>query len=165
MSGECYSSKLIQISISDTSVEQIESAFKEYKSTDKLKNAFTEFNQFQVIELNKMKDSLFNLSGINFSIKETYSDTSKFTDYLKEKVEKYYRAIPHNPDSYVIPPQFSGVKAQLKYYYKSGLYINYKIDGAMFVPYRKLLIVFTKQSMIASGGDSIHGFMIFQLAN
>ena len=151
--------------VSDSSVVVIETNFKEYKKTELLIKALTELDQFSVVQLNKGKDSLFYSTGMNFSLKETYSDTSKFTDYLLEKVAKYYRVIPHNPDNYVIPPQFSGVKAQLKYYYKSGLYINYKIDRVIFVPYKKLLIVFTKQSITASGGDSMHGFMIFQLAN
>jgi len=64
----------------------------------------------------------------------------------------------------VLSPEFEGIKSELVYFYPEGLYINYEISKAYYFPNSGYLLVFTHQSMLASGNDTMHGFLLFKQA-
>jgi len=69
-----------------------------------------------------------------------------------------------NPSRTVQVPQFENARAQLLYSYGRGLYMNYRIDWACYLPQSKLLVLFTYQPLKAVGLDTMHGFMILRIA-
>ena len=61
------------------------------------------------------------------------------------------------------PPRVNGTDWDLVYYYPSGLYIDYEIREAYYFPGTGYLLLFTHQDMLATGMDTMHGFMILRL--
>ncbi len=155
VSGECYSTKLIQVSLSDTNISYTESNIKHYMKAASFKKSFPEFEQIPQFELTNVDGRFQYYNRVHFSIQEPVVDSTMLAQYFNDGIRKY--PLP------VQMPLLNGVSAKLLYSYSSGLYVNYQITKVIFIPTQKLLIVFTKNSFLASGGDSMHGFMIFSI--
>ena len=153
--GECYQSKLVQISIADTNCFCAESNFEGYGKTQSFRKAFKELHLLPQFELNH-SDGLFRYSQrIDFTIEQADYDNAMLARSFVDGVRKY--PLPINT------PIFSGVKARLLYSYPSGLYVNYAIDRAIFLPTQRLLVVFTKSPYLAVGGDTMQGILVFKI--
>ena len=46
--------------------------------------------------------------------------------------------------------------------YPEGLYVDYQISKAYYFPGSGYILVFTHQPLIASGNDTMHGFLLFK---
>ena len=155
VSGECHSSKLIQISLVDTIISYSESNFAKHQETSSFKKSFAEFEQLPQFELAHTNGWFNYIQRGRFSLKEPVDDTTLLAKYFIDGIRKY----PHP----VIDPLFKGVKSKYLYSYTPGLYIGYKINKAIFLPTKSIVIVFTNHSLFASGGDTMNGFIIYSL--
>jgi hypothetical protein len=153
--GECHYSKLIQIGFSDSLITSIESKVLEYDRTDYFIDSFAESPQISSVELTKVGDNLTPVPQMSFTLKPPGVDSSLLAKNFKDGVRIY-------PSS-IVSPIIAGVHAQRIYQYEAGLYVNYQIDRAYFVPDKNILIVFTKNPLLTTGGDTMNGFMIFLL--
>jgi len=153
--GQCYYSKLIQIAVAETSASMIESNFKQYRNTQQFIESFTAFDQLPFIALPKDDRGYTYLLKPAFAINEPIPDSLMLANSFEDGGRKYPGSIK--------PPVFKMADAKLLFSYTSGLYVNYHIDKVIFVPIHNILIVFTKQPLLHSGGDTMHGFMIFRL--
>ena len=153
--GQCYYSKLIQIAVAETSVSMIESNFKQYRNTQQFVESFTTFDQLPFIALTKDEGGFSYLTKPAFAISEPVPDSLMLAKSFADGARKY-------PGSIKLPA-FKMADAKLLFSYNSGLYVNYHIDKVIFVPIHGILIVFTKHPLLHSGGDTMHGFMIFRL--
>jgi hypothetical protein len=153
--GQCYYSKLIQIAVAETSVSVVESNFKEYKKTAQFVASFTAFNQLSFIALGKVSGGEHDILTLGFEIIEPAPDSIMFAKSFTDGIRLH--------PTIVKLPTFGSTQAKLLYCYNEGLYVNYHIDKAVFVPSYHILIVFTKHPMLGPGGDTMHGFMIFRL--
>lgn len=61
------------------------------------------------------------------------------------------------------PPRVEGSEWDLVYYYPGGLYFNYEIAEAYYFPRARYLLLFTHQDMLATGMDTMHGFIVLRL--
>lgn len=59
-------------------------------------------------------------------------------------------------------PELKGLDGKLLYYHPMGLYFNYQVTKAYLFPVSKLLLVFTRNPRRCTGGDTMHGFLIFR---
>jgi hypothetical protein len=59
-------------------------------------------------------------------------------------------------------PSTEGIDINLIYYFPEGLYVDYTISKAYYFPYPGYILVFTNQSRMASGADTMHGFLLLK---
>ncbi len=161
-SGECDFSRLIQISIKDSSASVIETYFDKYKKTQRVSKSLSEFHLEQFEPLSSDKKTLF-FAKQNWFIEPPHSNDSLFerfsfnANYVTHQwnAEKGFKGM--------VLPNFKKCSSKLLYAYQRGLYINYELDSGYYVPSKNLLIVFTKHPSFGPGGDTMHGFLIFKL--
>lgn len=155
VAGECYSSKLIQVSIYDSLLSYSESNYAKHNNVELFKKSFSEFERLPTVELQKLRGA-FGYSGTGkFRIKEAVDDISVLTKYFNDGIMKYPHPLVH--------PIFEGVQGKYLFSYTPGLYINYRIQKAIYLPTKRILVVFTNHSLLSSGGDSMHGFIIYSI--
>jgi hypothetical protein len=63
----------------------------------------------------------------------------------------------------VMAPEVGNAKARLVYFYPAGLYFDYTISQAYYLPKSGYLVVFTNQKLLAVGLDTMHGFMVLKV--
>ncbi len=153
--GQCHYSKLMQLSYSDTSITSVELKVVEYKQTDDFINSFAQFDKSSAVEISILGDSLTDSPQLSFSLKPPKPDSAVLAKCFRDGVLIYPLSI--------ILPIFSGVQGQLLYQYDACLYVNYQIDRVYFVPAKNILIIFTKNALLKSSGDTMNGFMIFHI--
>ncbi len=153
-------SHLIQVTILDTTSYIHTTFVVKYAEWDWLKQ---EFNNFGGLPFEKLrsKDGIWSDSAGSFRISAPPSDTLEIRKIYQSSYEAQWTA-RHGIEAIRLP-QIQGVMTKLLYYYPVGLYVDYKISDAYYIPSQKLLIVFTHQPHLAAGFDSMHGFLIFRI--
>ena len=160
VSGECHFSRLIQVSVQDSSASVIQTYFANYKETENFPQAFSAFHAQPFAQLKREGDALV-VPGCRIQSPppndSLYNVFSFNADYVPHRwnSEKGMKGI--------ILPTIQSRSARLLYAYPRGLYINYQLDSAFLIPAKNLLIVFTKHPSLGPGSDSMHGFFIFKL--
>lgn len=154
VSGECLWSHLIQVTILDTTF------IVKYAEWDWLKQ---EFNNFGGLPFEKLrsKEGIWSDSAGSFRISAPAPDSVEIRKIYQSSYEAQWTA-RHGMDTIKLP-QIQEVLTKLVYYYPVGLYVDYKISDAYYIPSQKLLIIFTHQPHLAAGFDSMHGFLIFRI--
>jgi hypothetical protein len=60
-------------------------------------------------------------------------------------------------------PSVEGLNVRMVYYYPEGLYIDYTISKVYYFPRSGYVLVFTNQPRLASGLDTMHGFLLLKI--
>jgi hypothetical protein len=162
LSGECESSRLLNIGISGSTASISQTELKEYKNWGNIPELSSLFRKFeeQPLELN-------NKIWENNDLKISPPD---YDSLLAEEFSEHIRRCGSNADSWlkikgndgIILPKIEGIKTEFLFSYKTGLYINYDISEVHYFP-NAFLIVFTNQPQKAVGLDTMHGFLIFKI--
>jgi hypothetical protein len=160
-SGECESSRLIQISINDTSANILSTSFSEYKKRKKFADAFHKLEAEQTEALITKKNTLSY--GKKWSIAKPPPNDSMYQRFGEEALSVPGIWLKANGDQGIIPPVFQNCSATLLYAHPGGCYINYEFDKAYFITKKNLLILFTKHPHRGAGGDTMHGFLVFRV--
>ncbi|MFH1335006.1 MAG: hypothetical protein ABII96_00655 [Candidatus Zixiibacteriota bacterium] len=161
--GECLGSYLIQVSISTEQVVSCSTPLMGYGEWDWLKEGVKHMQRQPLIEL-KEKEGAWYCSTASFQVMSPSADSLMLASFHKASYEgNEGQWISEHGEEAVSLPNFEGVNAKLIYYNKGGLYIGYKISKALFFPHSGFLLVFTIQPLLASGLDTMHGFLIFSL--
>lgn len=162
--GECISSHLLQISIKDSIVSIISNDLKEYKNWERISELNFAFNEYE-------EDSLVEKNGV-WTSKDVIITPPEYDSTLAEEFNEH--VINGGSNAYTwykekgkhgfTLPKIEGIKTELIYQHKRGLYFNYKISEVHYFP-NNYILIFTHQPRIAVGDDSMHGFFIFKIIN
>lgn len=159
--GECYHSELVQITVDEKSASEYRLSFAKYKQTDLFKKAFNELQVEPQLDLAAGQDSLYN-SQEGWSVVSPPKNDSLMARFHALDIQAEQWNSNHGEGG-TISPTFRNCSASLLSSYDRGLYVNYKIKRAHFIPSHRLLIVFTDQPSRGPGLDMMDGFMIFKI--
>ena len=101
------------------------------------------------------KQAMFNLPGYDSSFQ------TRFRSIADGSLENWNRRCVADCAEY---PAFFGATATLVYRHPRGLYKNYKVKSAIYYEHSGWLVLVTDQPMMADGGDSMHGLLVFRIA-
>ena len=162
LSGECDYSRLLNISINDLSVSVSQSGLKDYNNWGNISEISSLFRTYEEQSL-EFKDSIWQ--NKDFKIYTLIYDSllaEEFTEHIRKGGSNAYSWIKIKGNDGIILPEIEGIKTELLFSYKTGLYINYEISEVHYFP-NSYILIFTKQLRKAVGLDTMHGFFIFKI--
>lgn len=162
LSGECLFSKLLNISIDDSIVLFSQTELREYKNWGNIPSLSSLFRIYNEKPLT-VKDNVWKNDDLRI-------EPPEFDSLLAEEFNDHIRQGGSNANSWlnvkgndgIKIPEIDGIKTELLFSYKKGLYINYEISEVHYFP-NDFLLVFTNQPQKAVGLDTMHGFLIFKI--
>lgn len=160
VTGECLSSDLLVLNTAGEQCSAGRIGLKKFGQWKKVREAFGEFARREAVELVE-KDGTFTCKQLELGIKdpaERPSLMAMFEQHVKEGGSGG-RSFNSEVGKFTLPVS-TGRALRKVYMYPAGLYINYTIDRAYYLPGSGRIIVFTKQARTAVGMDTMHGFMI-----
>lgn len=162
LSGECEYSRLLNISIDDSSVSISQSELKEYNNwgtIPKLSSLFRKYEEQSV----EFKDNIWQNKDLKIYT-PVYNPllAEEFNEHIRQGGSNAYSWIKINGKDGIILPEIDGIRTELLFSYKTGLYINYEISEVHYFP-NSYIIIFTNQPLKAVGLDTMHGFFIFKI--
>lgn len=162
VSGECEYSKLLRINIIDSTVSVSQTELKKYKNWGIIPelNSLLRIYEETPLELNdsEWKNEDFKIIAPDYDS----SLSVEFNDHIRKGGSNAYSWIKVKGNDGIKLPEIEGIKTELLYSYKTGLYINYEITDVHYFPSLYVLI-FTHQPRKAVGLDTMHGFLIFKV--
>ena len=163
VNGECVSSHLVQISINNSIASVSSSELKEYKNWGRIPELESKLKTFDE-SLIESKDDAWISKGIKITAPEYDSTLGKeFTKHILSGGGNAITWYKEKGDDYgLLLPKIEGLKTELLYRHKRGLYFNYMISEVHYFP-NDYIIVFTHQPKHAVGDDSMHGFFVFKI--
>lgn len=163
ISGECMLSHLIQISISAGKVSACYTSLMGYGEWSWLKEGVKHLQREPFEELVE-KAGDWNCSTASFQVKPPLSDSEMLNSFQLAAREGYERRwIQDHGLKGISLPVFDGIEAELLHYHEVGLYVDYQISKAYYFPHSRHILLFTHQPHLASGWDTMHGFLIFKI--
>jgi len=162
LSGECDYSRLLNVSVNDSSVSVLHSELKDdnnWRNISELSSLFRTYEE-QSLEI---KDNIWQNKDLKIY-------TPIYDSLLAEEFTEHIRKGGSNANSWIkikgqdgiILPEIEGIKTELIFSYKTGLYINYEISEVHYFP-NSYILIFTNQPRKAVGLDTMHGFFIFKI--
>ena len=162
LSGECQISRLLNISVNDTSGSVSQSELNEYNNWNFVEELNTVFRKYEEQSL-ELKGNIWQFKDLKIS-KPPYESllAEEFNEHIGQGGSNAYSWLKIKGKDGIILPKIDGIKTELLFSYKSGLYINYEISEVHYFP-NAYLLVFTNQPRKAVGLDTMHGFFIFKI--
>lgn len=162
LSGECDYSRLLQISINESTISVSESELKEYNNWGNILELHSLFNIY--------KEEPLVLKGNVWENKDLQISPPVFDSLLYKEFNEHIIQGGSNAISWfklkgnqgIKLPNIEAIKTELLFTYKTGLYINYEISNVYYFPNR-YIVIFTHQPQKAVGLDTMHGFLIFKI--
>jgi hypothetical protein len=162
VSGECNHSRLLQISIYDSAVSFSESELKEYDNWGNIPELHSLFNNYKEEPL-ELKGNVWENEDLRISPPAYDSLLSKeFNEHILQGGSNAITWFKLKGNKGIELPDIEGIKTELLFSYKTGLYINYEISEVHYFP-KRYVVVFTHQPGKAVGLDTMHGFLIFKI--
>lgn len=164
LSGECKYSRLLHISITDSTVAISESELEEYNNWEnipKLNSLFKVYTEEPLI----LKGNVWENKDLKVSPPDF--DSLLYEDFSEHIVQGGSNAISWyqlKGKKGIILPNVEGIKTELLFSYKTGLYINYEISEVHYF-LKRYIVVFTHQPIKSVGLDTMHGFLILKISN
>jgi len=162
--GECSYSHLIQISVEDTAVTCVLLSRIGYENWKWLQENAKHVVSQPATELVN-QNSVWGIPGQSWHIKSPPRDST-----LLDLFQKEYNAGRERSWNWrcgtkgISVPSVEGKAITLVYYYPEGLYIDYTISSVYYFPYSGYILIFTNQPRMASGLDTMHGFLLLKTA-
>lgn len=162
VSGECYSSHLVQIGDNDSSVSVLSSELQKYgnwNSIPELKSKFLIQEEDTLVD----KENSWISKDIEISSPEYDSSlANKFNEHIMAGGSNAITWYKENGEHGLVLPKIAGLNTKLIYRHSRGLYFNYQISEIHYYK-NDYILVFTHQSRTAVGNDSMNGFLIFRI--
>lgn len=166
VNGECHYSHLIQVIMTDSIVLEVPpTVLAKFKGWRAIKESIRHFQIDVPIRLEKT-GSRWQSPVLSWSVKEAPSSPSLLDQYEKfnERSGSFdgrrWNQVKGRAGLQL--PKFDGIDMSLIYAFPAGLYLNYKIIGVFFFEGSGNLLIFTQQEILASGYNTMHGFLIFK---
>lgn len=163
ISGECMGSALLSVHFRGEGPTLGRLELKEYKNWGDFRDSLAVFHTAKIVEMSE-KNGAFSVPKGKMTLRAPAADAKLMAEFEKHIQAGGSGARTWNESSakYSLPA-VTGAKAFLDYYYPNGLYINYTLDRAYYLPQSGRLLIFTRQEKTAVGMDSMHGFMILRI--
>jgi len=163
VSGECLSSRLIQVTVSDSIANMVATNNLQYGEWRWFEEGFKSLGVQLYTELGE-SDGKWTEGRFSFEISVPAPDSQLVRDVnetLRLGQESDWTR-KHGLQG-VIAPEVKGFKTKIAYYYPNGLYVDYKISRVYLIPTFGYIIIFTQQPRLKSGLDTMHGFLILKI--
>lgn len=160
--GECSYTHLIQILVEDTVVTCVSISRIGYGNWKWLQENAKYIVSVPVKELVN-ENGVWSIPGLSWFIEAPPMDSTLLKLFQKE----YYAGRERSWNELygtkgICVPSTEGIDFNLIYYFPEGLYVDYTISKAYYFPYSGYILVFTNQSRMASGADTLHGFLLLK---
>jgi hypothetical protein len=162
LGGECNYSNLLHIGVNNSTVSFSQSRLEKLNSwgnIPKLKSLFRVCDEHP----SELKDKVWENKDLKI-IPPEYDSllAEEFSEHIRHGGSNAYSWINLKGDDGIVLPKIEGIKTDLIFSYKTGLYINYEISEVHYFP-NSYILVFTHQPRKAVGLDTMHGFLIFKI--
>ena len=161
LSGECQSSRILQVILSDSGSTTIHTYLRKLHDWNWLSGGMeTEEPTLFVNE-----GGSWVSPGIGLRIKVPSPDSSFLQSFQRHVFDGGSNGQSWNSklgSRGISLPKIEGIETRFVYYYPPGLYVNYTLSNAYFFPEAGFLLIFTNQQIRAVGNDTMHGFLIFK---
>jgi len=163
--GECWDSRLIQIVLENTKDTAIYSRLGYPGSWnwrwlgERIKGVVCQ----PAIEL-RNENGMWGVPGLPWRVKVPLPDSALFKLFQEEfnaGRERSWNMIYGIKGINI--PSVEGIDIKLAYYYPEGVYIGYTISKAYYFPQSRYILVFINQPRMASGLDTMHGFLLLKI--
>jgi hypothetical protein len=161
LSGECHSSRILQVILSDSGNTTINTHLKTLHDWEWLTHGL----QTEVPMVFTHHDDSWVSPDVDLEIQGPRADSTLLRSFQQHILSGGSNGYTWNRDhrlSGITKPEIKGVQMELRYYYPYGLYVGYTISDVYFFPEGGLLLVFTNHRTRAVGNDTMHGFLIFK---
>ncbi|HPD46644.1 MAG TPA: hypothetical protein P5279_08940 [Anaerohalosphaeraceae bacterium] len=165
LGGECYSAQLVQVILSEPNAAMAATDIPS-REIAWLKDIMENFATEKALAL-EATQGRWAVRGMNWHIRPPQARSDLATAFAAHVAAGGSNGSSWNAEQglrAVITPELGNAKARLIYAYPAGLYFNYDIAQAYYFPRRGLLLVFTRQKMLAVGLDTMHGFMVLKIS-
>lgn len=155
--GECMWTRIIKIEPLDDSVKVVvDNSYRSWKSIREdmgqpIEDVLTEFTK---------QESSWRYNNKLYTVTIAEADTGLYNEYKRNVYNPQIWNKKYRSENVTLP-KFNNEKTSLVYYYPTGLYLNYTVDQIYMLPCN-FLLVFTKQPLLASGLDTMHGFLLLK---
>ena len=160
ISGECYGSYLIQVTISDSINHTLTTHNLNYAKWDWMNIVFDNLGKLPYKKIEN-EEGVWEDSFISWKISTPAPDYEMIKKIYKAGYEGFWTR-RHGIEGMILP-EIKGIKTKPVYYYLDGLYVDYKISAVYYFPHFKYILIFTNQPHLKSGLDTMHGFLIFKI--
>jgi hypothetical protein len=162
--GEYSYSHLIQISVEDTVVTCVSISRIGYGNWKWLQENANHIISEPATEL-KNQNGVWSIPGLSWYIEAPPRDSILLELFQKE----YYAGRERSWNELygikgISVPSVERINITLIYYFPEGLYVDYTISKAYYFLYSGYILVFTNQPRMASGLDTMHGFLLLKIA-
>lgn len=165
VSGECWYSRLIQITVENTKDTAIYLPLGGHGSWNwrwlekKMKHIVCQ----PAIELEN-QNGVWSIPGLSWHIEAPPSDSALLRLFQEEYNAGRERSwnVKYGIKGINVP-SLEGIDSKLVYYYPDGLYIDYTISKMYYFPHSGYALLFTNQPRLASGLDTMHGFLLLKI--
>lgn len=164
--GEYRLSMLHQFIVSGDEVVHGVSTAKKFAQWQPLTKLTQMLDREKIVALGLRQDGSHGSTELSWTVSAPAEDPNFAADFGRHieaggcSARSWAQA---NPSRAMQMPQFENARAHLLYSYGRGLYMNYRLDGALYLPQSRLLVLFTRQPLKAVGMDTMHGFMLLRI--
>ncbi len=163
--GDCGESHLIQIFSSSQGNQFYETKLTELKEFDSwhwVEQANQVLKTEEYIAVKSYNGSVnFPVTNISLSppVANSFLLTQKQTSFPYDCAKHWNKNMGKQG---IDLPICKGIKPELVYFYKEGLYFNYTIEQAYLFTQSKYILLFTKSQHTCNGESTMHGFMLLK---
>ena len=144
LNGECNYSRLLNVSVNDSSVSISQSELKDYNNWGNIAELSSLFRKYedQPLELN---NNIWENKDLKI-YSPVYDSllAEEFNGHIRQGGSNAYSWIKIKGKEGIILPDIEGIKTELLFSYKTGLYINYDISEVHYFP-GSYILIFTHQ--------------------
>ena len=164
--GEYELSVLHQVAITKDGILAGQSELRAFRHWSPIRDLKPHFRIASVLELKPDADKRWTHPDLSWTIQppaEKPSLAEAFDRHVRDggsHAGTFYAQQNAPPEH---PPVIIGADAEPLYYSGRGLFFNYTLEAAWFFPRSGLLLVFTRQPIVAVGLDTMHGFVVMRL--
>ena len=165
LSGECYSSRILQVSLSDSGSTIAYSCLRQFDDWGPVDSAISRLYTEDPLIFDHQGGLLVE-KGSGLRITTPRSDSSLLVSFEKHIIEGGSNGETWNRKlglQGIILPHIEGMKSDLVFYYSAGLYVGYAVSSAYYFREAGYILIFTQQKWRAVGNDTMHGFLIFKV--
>jgi hypothetical protein len=118
--------------------------------------------QAHAVALDPGQDFHYPLSGLR--VKAPPYNTKRYNEFLAQSHASCAREWNLQRGlSGLDEPRMPGLQPQLLYAHPDGLYFNYQIERAYYLPDLRCLVLFTTQALRCQHGASMPGFLLYRI--
>ncbi len=161
--GECLYSRLIQVVAKDDYATTIYTRFGGYQSWKWLQDNVKHIVKEPAIQLEN-HDGVWITPDTSWRIAVPPPDSALLRLFQEEYAKGGERSwnVKYGIKG-VSVPSAEALNIDVVYYYPEGLYIDYTLSNVYYFPRSGYVLVFTNQRRLASGLDTMHGFLLLKI--